>query len=87
MDDLISAAEQEQLDEEGYVVIPDVLSIAEIESYRAQLLQLAEAERADGKARDGNPSLRYITLIRDGARAHGLPEAWISFLDRVQHAE
>ena len=52
MDDLISAAEQEQLDEEGYVVIPDVLSIAEIESYRAQLLQLAEAERADGKARE-----------------------------------
>lgn len=42
---------------------------------------------ADGKATDGNPSLRYITLLRDGARAHGLPERWISFLDSVKHAE
>ena len=42
---------------------------------------------ADGMERDGNPSLRYITLIRDGARAHGLPEDWITFLDGVEHAE
>lgn len=42
---------------------------------------------AEGKATDGNPSLRYITLLRDGARAHGLPEHWISFLDGVKHAE
>lgn len=31
---------------------------------------------ADGNERDGNPSLRYITLIRDGARtraARALP--------------
>ena len=42
---------------------------------------------AEGNARDGNPSLRYITLIRDGARAHGLPEDWITFLDGVEHAE
>jgi cation transport regulator ChaC len=42
---------------------------------------------AKGKAADGNPSLRYITLLRDGARAHGLPERWISFLDDVKHAE
>ena len=42
---------------------------------------------ADGKTEDGNPSLRYITLIRDGARAHGLPEHWITTLDHVEHAE
>jgi hypothetical protein len=40
---------------------------------------------ADGNEVDGNPSLRYITLLRDGARAHGLPEGWIRFLDAVKH--
>jgi cation transport regulator ChaC len=34
---------------------------------------------ARGKEVDGKPSLRYITLIRDGARAHGLPENYIRF--------
>ncbi len=42
---------------------------------------------ADGKPEDGNPSLRYITLLRDGARAHGLPGHWRRFLDGVRHAE
>ncbi len=42
---------------------------------------------AQGKEADGNPSLRYITLLRDGARAHGLPEHWLSFLDSVKHAQ
>ena len=42
---------------------------------------------ADGKERDGNPSLRYITLIRQGARAHGLPETYLRFLDGVTNAE
>ena len=42
---------------------------------------------ADGKETDGNPSLRYITLLRDGARAHGLPEHYLRFLDGVKHAE
>ncbi len=41
---------------------------------------------AEGKDKDGNPSLRYITLLRDGARAHGLPEQWIRFLENVAHA-
>jgi len=41
---------------------------------------------ADGNEFDGNPSLRYITLIRDGARAHGLPEPYLAFLERVKHA-
>jgi cation transport regulator ChaC len=39
---------------------------------------------AEGNATDGNPSLRYITLLRAGARAHGLPAKWISFLDGVE---
>lgn len=42
---------------------------------------------ADGLAADGNPSLRYLTLLRDGARAHGLPEHWLRFLDAVKHAQ
>ena len=41
----------------------------------------------DGKEIDGKPSLRYITLPRDGARAHGLPEHYLRFLDEVDHAE
>ena len=41
---------------------------------------------ADGGDEDGNPSLRYLTLLRDGAQAHGLPEHWIAFLASVEHA-
>ena len=42
---------------------------------------------ADGKEKDGNPSLRYITLLREGARAHGLPEHYLRFLDGIEHAK
>jgi len=42
---------------------------------------------ADGQKNDGNPSKRYITLLRDGARAHGLPAHWLRHLDNVKHAE
>ena len=38
---------------------------------------------AQGNEVDGKPSLRYIILLRDGARAHGLPETHIRFLDRT----
>jgi cation transport regulator ChaC len=48
---------------------------------------VAMAYVAAGNATDGQPSLRYISLLRDGARAHGLPETWVSFLDSVKHAE
>ena len=41
---------------------------------------------AHGREDDGNPSLRYITLLREGARAHDLPEHYILFLERVRHA-
>ena len=42
---------------------------------------------ADGRETDGNPSLRYITLLREGARAHGLPEHYLEILDGVKPAE
>jgi len=42
---------------------------------------------AEGKATDGRPSLRYLTLLREGARAHGLPEHWLQFLEGIEHAE
>jgi hypothetical protein len=42
---------------------------------------------AQGKEVDGKPSLRYIKLLREGARAHGLPETYIRFLDGVDHAQ
>ncbi|HTI84031.1 MAG TPA: gamma-glutamylcyclotransferase family protein [Acetobacteraceae bacterium] len=42
---------------------------------------------AKGREADGRPSRRYITLLRDGARAHGLPAVWLEFLDSVQHGE
>lgn len=47
----------------------------------------AVAYVANGKETDGKPSLRYITLLRDGARFHGLPALWIAYLDSVLHAE
>lgn len=42
---------------------------------------------AHGKESDGNPSLRYITLLREGARDHGLPKHWVRMLEQVKHAE
>ena len=42
---------------------------------------------AQGKEIDGKPSLRYIMLIREGARAHGLPENYIRFLEAVEHVQ
>jgi hypothetical protein len=42
---------------------------------------------APGKEVDGKPSLRYITLLREGARTHALPETYIRFLDGVEHAQ
>ena len=41
---------------------------------------------AQGKETDGNPSLRYITLLREGARVHGLPAHWQEKLNKIQPA-
>jgi cation transport regulator ChaC len=46
----------------------------------------AVAYIAQGGEADGNPSLRYLTLLRQGARAHGLPHHWLHFLDTVEPA-
>ena len=46
----------------------------------------AVAYIAEGKDVDGKPSLRYVTLLREGARAHGLPVHYIRFLESVEHA-
>lgn len=42
---------------------------------------------AQGKEVDGKPSLRYITLLREAALTHGLPETYIRFLDGVEPAQ
>lgn len=46
----IPEAARRQLDDEGFTVIPDVLSADEITTYRALLLELGQAERRDGLA-------------------------------------
>jgi hypothetical protein len=57
----------------------------EVEDLDGELLP-AITYMARGKEVDGNPSLRYIKLMRDGARAHGLPEYYVRFLEAVEHA-
>jgi ectoine hydroxylase-related dioxygenase (phytanoyl-CoA dioxygenase family) len=47
----LSKAQKRELDEKGCIVIPDVLSAAEMEMYRAELLALSEKEQQDGSAR------------------------------------
>jgi cation transport regulator ChaC len=42
---------------------------------------------AEGKPTDGRPSLRYLTLLRDGARGHRLPEHWLRYLEEVKPAK
>ena len=42
---------------------------------------------ATGKKLDGRPSFRYISLLRNGARFHGLPDHWLQLLDSVKHAD
>ncbi len=42
---------------------------------------------ANGLEKDGMPSKRYITLLREGARLHGLPKPWIDYLNGVKHAD
>jgi cation transport regulator ChaC len=42
---------------------------------------------ATGNEIDGKPSHRYISLLREGARRHGLPDHWVQFLDGVRLVE
>lgn len=41
---------------------------------------------ARGNVDDGAPSHRYINLLREGARAHGLPDHWKTKLDDIRPA-
>lgn len=59
----------------------------EAEDHRGNRLSPAVTYIADGAEQDGQPSLRYISLLREGAREHGLPEHWVRFLDNVQPAD
>ena len=47
---MIPEEQARDLDERGAIVIPDVLSISEIEAYKERLLALAAAERKDDSA-------------------------------------
>lgn len=49
--------------------------------------QTAMTYVADGNPEDGRPSLRYITLLREGAREYGLPASWQAHMDQVVPAE
>ena len=40
---------------------------------------------AEGDENDHTPSLRYLTLLWEGARAHGLPEHYIRFLKQIDN--
>lgn len=42
---------------------------------------------ADGAETDGRPSLRYLTLLREGARAHDLPGHWVRMLEDIEPAD
>jgi gamma-glutamylcyclotransferase len=41
---------------------------------------------AQGNQFERSPSLRYLTLMREGARTHSLPEHYLRFLERIEHA-
>ncbi len=59
----------------------------EAEDCQGNRLSPAITYIADGVETDGRPSLRYITLLREGARAHRLPEHWVRFLESIEPAE
>ena len=60
-------------------------AIGAVETNDGQLFD-AVAYIAEGKQNDRKPSLRYITLLRDGAKTHGLSGDYIRFLESVEHA-
>lgn len=42
---------------------------------------------AKGDDNDHTPSLRYLALLQEGARAHGLPGHYIRFLEEMEHGD
>jgi hypothetical protein len=51
------------------------------------LLAPPSATRHPSAAGPAQPSLRYLTLLRDGAAEHALPDAWRAYLAQLQHYE
>jgi cation transport regulator ChaC len=78
--DLMRLDSTEEVPGRGYRHI-----VVEVEDGGSQLLP-AVTYMARGKEVDGKPSLRYITLLREGARAHRLPKHYIAFLEGVEPA-
>ena len=68
---MVSAAHLKQLDEDGYCIIPGVLSKAEVEALRGRLIEQAAGERMRGVSyRDGGeskPNQRVWMLLNKGA--------------------
>jgi len=60
--------------------------LVEAQDIYGRLLQ-AVTYMAQGTDVDGIPLLSYMTLLREGARAHGLPAHYIRFLESVDHAQ
>ena len=79
--DLISLDSTEGVPGRGYRHVD-----LEAEDRNGRVIQ-AVTYMAQGKEVDGKPSLRYITLLRESARAHGLREPYIRFLEAVEHAQ
>ena len=59
----------------------------EAEDRAGNRLRPAVTYIADGMATDGRPSRRYLTLLREGARAHDLPAHWVHMLEKLEPAD
>ena len=51
------------------------------------LLAPRSATRRPSRRGPAQPSLRYLTLLRNGAEEHGLPAAWRAYLGALRHFE
>ena len=74
----ITDAQKKQLDEQGCIVIPDVLSDEEIKVYRADILRLAEEEKQNGLAREHTSGygqhVRWLVNKGDRCTSVSLPD-------------
>lgn len=59
---------------------------AEVEDENGNFVPVA-TYKASSAAPEGQPSLRYMNVIREAARQRALPENYVKFLENVIHAE
>lgn len=58
------------------------------EDYNGQTFTAKALSTYENRSRKGHlPSLRYLQILRRGAREHKLDEQWIQYLDSLQHYE